>query len=318
MTSRKDQLKDLFQPAAAAPAQPAHPQRAASGAVKAMGLSLGSLQRELDEVREQAGERILDIDPQLIDASPYADRLSDGADGDEDFVALIESIRTGGQQVPVLVRAAGQGRYQAAYGHRRIKAARQLGIKVKAIVRDLSDQALLLAQGKENAERRNLSFIEKAVFAASLVQAGVSRASVQEALSVHKAEMTRLLQIGDLIPPHIARAIGPAPKAGRPRWMALGELLKKDAARLKAEDEIARAGFRDAASDRRFQMLYDRLARKPKARKASRVLEASGVTVTLTRAGESARLDIADPGFAEWLVENFAQIAAGYAARAKA
>ncbi len=109
MTSRKDQLKNLFQPAAAAQPQPAQPQRAASGAVKAMGLSLGSLQRELDEVRALEGERILEIDPQLIDASPYADRLSDGANGDEDFVALIESIRTGGQQVPVLVRAAGRG-----------------------------------------------------------------------------------------------------------------------------------------------------------------------------------------------------------------
>ena len=44
---------------------------------------------------------------------------------------------------------------------------------------------------------------------------------VQEALSVHKAEMTRLLQLGALIPLHIARAVGPAPKAGRPRWICL-------------------------------------------------------------------------------------------------
>lgn len=51
---------------------------------------------------------------------------------------------------------AGEGFYQAAYGHRRLCAARELGIPVKAIVRVLDDHALVMAQGKENAERRNL------------------------------------------------------------------------------------------------------------------------------------------------------------------
>ncbi len=323
MTSRKDQLKNLFQPNTPAPQAP--PARAASGAVKAMGLSLGSLQRELDDVRQSAGERVIELDPKDIDASPFADRLSDGADGDEDFVSLIESIRTGGQQVPVLVRAlpasTSQARYQAAYGHRRIKAALQLGIPVKAIVRELSDAALLLAQGKENAERRNLSFIEKAMFALSLSDAGISRAAIQEALSVHKAEMTRLVQLGELIPRHIARAIGPAPKAGRPRWMALGELLKKDAARIKAEDEIDRDAFRAAPSDQRFQMLFDRLAKKAKPEKASQILKASGVTATLSRAGTGAgastRIDVADARFAAWLEQNFARIAAEFTAAQK-
>ncbi len=43
-----------------------------------------------------------------------------------------------------------------------LKAVRRLELQVKAIVRKLTDDELVLAQGKENAERRNLSFIERA------------------------------------------------------------------------------------------------------------------------------------------------------------
>ena len=318
MVSRKDQLKSMFEPVAQVPAEAA-PARAASGAVKAMGLSLTGLQREIDEARALKevlgeGERIIEIAPDLIDPSPYADRLSDGAHNDEAFAGLVASIKAGGQQVPVLVRAHPErkGRYQSAYGHRRIKAAQELGIAIKAIVRELTDAALLLAQGKENSERRDLSFIEKALFAKGMVDAGVDRAAAMEALGVHKTEMTRFIQVAEAIPVHIARAIGPAPKAGRPRWMALGELLGKDAAKIKAEDETGSETFLAADSDRRFQMLFDRLSRKVKAKAVVRLVKAQGLTIAVTRAGEGARFDVADAGFARWLEDNLKGLAERY------
>ena len=39
---------------------------------------------------------------------------------------------------------------------------------MRAIIQALTDAELVIAQGKENAERRNLSFIERALFAANL------------------------------------------------------------------------------------------------------------------------------------------------------
>ena len=319
MVSRKDQLKSMFEPLAAAPAAEDAPVRAASGAVKAMGLSLSGLQREIDEARALRevpgeGERIIDLAPELIDPSPYADRLSNGAENDEAFAGLVASIKAGGQQVPVLVRAHPdvKGRYQCAYGHRRIKAALELGIAIKAIVRPLTDAALLLAQGKENSERRDLSFIEKALFAKGMVDAGVDRAAAMAALGVHKTEMTRFIQVAEAIPVHIARAIGPAPKAGRPRWMALGELLAKDAAKIKAEDETGSDAFLMAVSDRRFQMLFDRLSRKVKAKPAARLVKVEGLSVAVTRTGEGARFDVAHAGFAKWLEDNLKGLAGQY------
>ncbi len=320
MVSRKDQLKDMFQPTAATPDM--MPQRPASGAVKAMGLSLGGLQREIEEARQfkgalQDGERIVEIHPDLIDPSPFSDRLSDGATNDDEFEQLVQSLKDSGQQVPVLVRVHTKtaGRFEAAYGHRRIKAARALDVPVKAIVRNLDDGALLLAQGKENAERRNLSFIEKALFAKGMVEAGVERAAAQTALGAHKADMTRYFQVADAIPLHIARAIGPAPKAGRPRWMALGDLLAKDAARIKAEDEIDRAEFMAADSDRRFQMLFDRLSRKASAKSEVRVVRAGDVEIQISKSGKSTRFDIADGDFARWLEGNLAAFAKEYAGK---
>lgn len=293
MTSRKDQLREIFAVGitgvirdedheraslvAEAPGifPPTHGARAPSGAVKAMGLSLGQLGEELAEARAladklAAGDRVIELDAERIEPAFVSDRLSEASEGDETFTALMRSIAENGQQVPVLVRPhpdaakAGDGRYQAAYGHRRIAAARALGRPVRAVVRALTDVELVVAQGKENTERRDLSFIERAFFANALMQRGFDRATVMNALSLHKAEMTRLLQVAEAVPDHIARAIGPAPKAGRPRWLALAALLKSEAARVAAMNEVAGEAFRNASSDHRFQMLFNRLARKPR------------------------------------------------------
>ena len=293
--NRKNQIKALFgtieqarevrpipppaigTPVGAAPARTedaageAQHKRSAAGAVKAMGLSLGGLSREVEEARRlkealSSAERVMELDPALIDTSFIADRLGHGDDADASFAELVRSIETSGQQVPVLVRPHPDrpGRYQTAYGHRRIRAAGRLDRTVRAIVRDLSDTELVLAQGKENTERRDLSFIERAFFAQALMARGFERAVVQEALSLHKAEMTRFLQVAEAVPRHIANAIGPAPKIGRPRWMAMAELLKGEAARVKAEDEIASGRFRAAGSDERFNLVLARLAARAK------------------------------------------------------
>jgi len=325
--NRKDQLKALFgmdQPAQAAPAPqpgpaaspapagtPLSAPRSASGAVKAMGLSLGGLSRELEDARKlkeslEAGERIVEIDPKLVDASFITDRLSFEDKHDPEFAALVESIRASGQQVPVLVRPHPEkpGRFQAAYGHRRLRAVLRLDLPLRAIVRNLSDAELVLAQGKENTERRNLSFIERALFAHALIRHGFERGVVQEALSLHKADMTRYLQVAEALPARIASAIGPAPKAGRARWMELAEMLKGEAAQVKADDEITSQRFKAVDSDARFALLFNRLARKPRPQPASEIRDASGkVFARLGNLAKTPRLELtsAPAGFAEFL-----------------
>lgn len=243
--------------AAPEPAMPPPP-RVASHAVRAIGLEIGRLAGAAEDaaaLRRQiaAGETVVELDPALVDPSFAADRLAPTADAE--YRRLVESIRGAGQLAPILVRPHPDrpGRYQAAYGHRRLAAAAELGLAVRAVVRPLTDADLVVAQGKENAERRNLSFIERALFAASLAAAGFDRATLNAALAVHTAEMTRLLTVAAAVPADLVRAIGPAPKAGRPRWLELAGLLggERPAAALAAL--LAEPSFAAQPSDRRFE-----------------------------------------------------------------
>lgn len=288
------------------------PARTASGAVKAMGLSLSSITREAEEARVlrqalEEGERVISLDTALVTSSFVSDRLGDEDRDDDDFAALVESIRESGQHAPILVRPHPEraDHYQVAYGHRRLRAARRLDRPVKALVRPLTDDELVLAQGKENAERRNLSFIERALFARALTERGFDRKLVGEALSVQKSELSRLMQVADAVPERFIRAVGPAPKAGRERWMALGQCFTSGAAAIKADDEIGSERFRAASSDERFRLLFDRLSRKQPATKSENedLRGADGkVFARVNRSGKGLRIEFpaeTDPTFAE-------------------
>ena len=152
------------------------------------------------------------------------------------------------------------GRYQIAYGHRRVRAASTLKKKVRAIIRALTNAELVIAQGKENLERRDLSFIERALFAKALEDEGFERATVIAALTVHKAEMTRFIAVARSIPFYIIQAIGPAPKAGRPRWMLLARRLEEKHAARMLERLFLDPSFRSADSDTRFVRVLEALA----------------------------------------------------------
>jgi ParB family chromosome partitioning protein len=191
-----------------------------------MGASLQEMTesaRATDRLQQQlaAGEAVVSLDTAQIDGSKVADRIPD--DLDPSFDALVSSISEHGQQVPILVRPHPEksSRYQIAYGRRRLRAATQLGRQVKAIVRNLSDVELVIAQGRENLDRADLSFIEKAFFAKNLEDAGFDRATLVAALSTDKADLSRYIATARRIPYQIVASIGPAPKVGRARWLAL-------------------------------------------------------------------------------------------------
>ena len=150
-------------PNASAPV--AHP----AGAVKAMNLGLQRLSEEASAAKSlratlAGAEHVIEIAPSEIEFSFVRDRLP--VESDPSFESLKAQIAAQGQQVPFLCALiqkipALSGRLR----HRRLRAAAELGRPVKAIVRKLTDDELVIAQGQENSERRDLSFIERALFA---------------------------------------------------------------------------------------------------------------------------------------------------------
>ena len=197
---------------------------------------------------------IVELDPALIDNSFVPDRMEATEEQNASFRDL---IRQHGQNVPILVRPnpSNGERYEVAFGHRRLRAARELGIRVRAVVRSLTDEELVVAQGQENSGRTDLTFIERARFAARLEDRKFSREVIMSALNVDKAALSRLIAVATRIPPAVIDAIGPAPSFGRVRWQELTELVDEEGNRSRSLDIVKGPTFAALDTDKRFETL---------------------------------------------------------------
>lgn len=257
MSKRTQSVRNLFAagPDVAPTAESRQPmQRVASGAVRSLKDTFSEVERDYEELKQRVadGALPLDLDPTLVDPSPFADRFAD------QDVTAIEALKASflehGQEIPILVRAhpSEPGRYQIAYGHRRVRAAKELAVPVKAYVRDLSDDRLVVAQGIENSAREDLTFIERAAFSLKLEEGGFQRSLIQTALSVDRQEASKLIIVARAIPGWLVEVIGRAPKIGRPRWQELADLLKNEGSENKARKAAEDKSFAHKSSDDRF------------------------------------------------------------------
>jgi len=75
---------------------------------------------------------------------------------------LAESIRTYGVLQPILVRPSESNAYECVFGHRRLRAAKLLGLEaIPATIRDLTDTEVLEAQLIENTQRQDIHPLEE-------------------------------------------------------------------------------------------------------------------------------------------------------------
>ncbi|TGE00803.1 plasmid partitioning protein RepB [Methylobacterium nonmethylotrophicum] len=295
------------------------PERNRSGAVRAMSSTLRGLAARADAAAEiEAGTVVVEIAPDRIDDSFIADRVADATD--PGLPALVESIRESGQQVPILVRPhpADPERYQVAYGRRRIQAARQLARPVRAVVRPLTDAELVVAQGKENLERQDLSYIERAFFALRLEEHGFPRATITAAMGIGKGDLSTLISVARTVPAEIVRAIGPAPAAGRPRWMLLAERIRA-AKPDRVAGLLADPGFRDKPTNERFAAVLTALGPPATPRPAPQVWndEAGRSIARIERTPDRVALSFDDrlePGLADYVLERLPEMLAAYRA----
>ncbi len=282
-----------------------------SSALRAVSESLDGYNEKVKHAAEiehllTAGQTIVDLDPDLVDASFVRDRMEAT---EEQNAAFREMIREHGQAVPILVRPhpGDPNRFEVAFGHRRLRAARELGIKVRAVVRNLTDDQLVIAQGQENSGRTDLTFIERARFAAQLEERKFPRETIQSALGVDKTVLSRLISIAIHIPAPLIDAIGPAPSFGRVRWQEMKELLDQGENRLRAQQVVTAASFANLSSDSRFETLYNKLRPKT-ARSRKEAWSANDGTraAYILRSGRKLSLTFderATPRFGDFVME---------------
>lgn len=150
---------------------------------------------------------VLRLDPAQIVLSRWAPRQEQSFNNSE-FLELKESIRHDGEnQIPILVRplrsndgAAGTRHYELAYGHRRLRACRELELPVRAIVEELTESRLVERMHAENRERARLSAYEAGLFYKRLLEAKLyaSQRKMAQALGIDQADATRKIWLASL------------------------------------------------------------------------------------------------------------------------
>ncbi|KAF0675875.1 plasmid partitioning protein RepB [Profundibacterium mesophilum] len=311
--ARKDLLKSLMTPAVSGEGESASsngPDANAPGSAgdaratplprSAKG-AIGAVSQSIAELKKRA---LIEVPADMIDDAGLRDRLDADPAG---LDALAESLRLYGQQVPVLLRHSPnvEGRYEVVYGRRRVAALRRIGQPVRAMLRDLSDADLIIAQGQENSARKELSFIEKASFARQMVEMGFTRKVIGDALHLDKTVLSRMLGIADAVPAALITAIGAAPSAGRDRWRLMSERIGDTP--LPRLVELA-AG---ETSDARFEAVLaalDPAGRKPAP--ARTILSGVGGAQLgqLRRTGKGRTLSIEDAALGDWIAANMEEI----------
>lgn len=229
---------------------PAYPVR---GASKTMIRSIDELARQAEKLME--GETIVEIDPDVIDGSFVTDRMEDAS---EQFQELLSAMRERGQDSPILLRPhpENDGRYQIVFGHRRARAARELGRPVRAVVKALDDRTHVIAQGQENSARANLSFIERAAFAKRLDDLGYDRETIMSALSANAASVSKMMSVTERVPTDIVAQIGSASAIGRERWVELSLLVGKSGNLARAKEILGEETVRALDSNARFNAVF--------------------------------------------------------------
>lgn len=289
------------------------------GASKSLIHSLDELTAQADRLLE--GQAVVELDPAIIDGSFVQDRLEDDQ---ADFDDLLAAIRDRGQDTPILVRPhpTATGRYMVVFGHRRLRAAEALERKVRAVVKDLKDSDHVVAQGQENTARANLSFIEKAMFAAEISrrQFDGDNAIVLSALSIDRATLSKMLAVST-IPKEILDAVGAAKGIGRDRWYELKNLVERPSTLEQATAYIQTDDFKSKVGDDRFNALLayvkmvGKQARPKTARTHKWASEDKAVSADIKSDGRTYTFALKakdGAGFGDFIAENLGDLYQAY------
>ncbi|MEN8143494.1 MAG: ParB/RepB/Spo0J family partition protein [Gemmatimonadota bacterium] len=158
-----------------------------------LGKGLGALLGDyMDEPAPDTG-LVREISLKSIRPNPFQPR----SDFEPKALAeLQQSIKHNGLLQPLVVRSAARG-WEIVAGERRFRALQQLGWDtVPAVVRDLSDDQMLLSALVENLQRESLGALEEAVAYRQLIETfGFSQQQVAERVGKSRPAVANSLRL---------------------------------------------------------------------------------------------------------------------------
>jgi len=135
-----------------------------------------------------------------IQKNPYQPRKEFS---EEKIQELAQSIKENGLIQPIIVRKSPVLGYEILAGERRYRASIAAGLsEVPVIVKQLSDQDMMLHSIIENLQRENLNPIEEAKAYQSLIDKGFTHTEIAEKIGKSRPYITNLVRLLGL-PKHI-------------------------------------------------------------------------------------------------------------------
>lgn len=121
---------------------------------------------------------------------------------DEALQELAASIKAQGIIQPIVVRPAGERRYEILAGERRWRAAQLAGLsEVPVVVREVADKAAIAIALIENIQRENLNPIEEATALERLInEFSLTHQQAADAVGRSRAAVSNLLRLMNLNP----------------------------------------------------------------------------------------------------------------------
>ncbi|WP_163557898.1 ParB/RepB/Spo0J family partition protein [Halomonas sp. NO4] len=115
---------------------------------------------------------------------------------------LADSIRAQGVMQPIVVRPAGEARYEIIAGERRWRAAQLAELNtIPAVIREVTDEVALALALIENIQRENLSPVEEAMALKRLLdEFELTQQQVADAVGKSRAQVANLLRLLALDP----------------------------------------------------------------------------------------------------------------------
>lgn len=259
------------------------------GERKALGRGLSAL---------LSGPEIPGIREIPIDAIATSPRQPRKRFGEEGLDALAASIREQGVISPLILRRGRDG-YELVAGERRLRAARQAGLKsVPAIVREVADAEALELALVENLQREDLNAVEEAEAYRRLsedfgqTQDGIARRLGKDRSTVSNA--LRLLRLPRQI---LDDLVAGTLSGGHARALLA---LDREADQIRVRDSIVKGGLSVRGAEalvRRQKEAAVPIRRQPRrdqnlATLEKRLREALGTKARIVRRGEGGTVEI--------------------------
>lgn len=181
---------------------------------------------------------------------------------------LADSIAAQGVVQPIVVRPAGDGRYEIIAGERRWRAAQLAGLHdIPVVVRDVDDKTAMAVALIENIQRDDLNPLEEATALERLLgEFGLTHQEVAEAVGKSRTSVTNLLRLLDLNEDVKAFVEKGVLEMGHARAL----LGLKDAMQSDAAHKVVKQGLSVRETERLVRRMQGEDGRPQRTRTASR------------------------------------------------